>query len=60
MYLPLQGIPTYQDLQNYPSVHLTRPHEWDPSVSDNEHPKNNEEPDWSIDPNENFQFDLNC
>ena len=29
MYLQLQGIPTDQDLQNYPSVHLTGPHEWD-------------------------------
>ena len=26
MYLQLQGIPTDQDLQNYPSVHLTSPH----------------------------------
>ena len=32
MYLQLQGIPTDQHLQNYPSVHLTSPHEWDPSV----------------------------
>ena len=30
MYLELLGIPT--DLQIYPSVHLTSPHEWDPSV----------------------------
>ena len=42
MYLQLQGIPTDQDLQNYPSVHLTSPHEWDPSVLDYEHPENNE------------------
>ena len=34
MYLQLQGIPTDQDLQNYPSVHLTSPHEWDLSVLD--------------------------
>ena len=34
MYLQLQGIPTDQDLQNYPSVHLTSLHEWDPSVLD--------------------------
>ena len=34
MYLQLQGIPTDQDLQNYPSVHLTSSHEWDPSVLD--------------------------
>ena len=59
MYLQLQGIPTDQDLQNYPSVHLTSPHEWDPSVSDYEHPENNGEPDWAIDPNENFLFDPN-
>ena len=59
MYLQLQGIPTDQDLQNYPSVHLTSPHEWDPSVLDYEHPENNGEPDWAIDLNENFQFDPN-
>ena len=59
MYLQLQGIPTSQDLHNYPSVHLTSPHEWDPSVLDYEHPENNGEPDWAIDPNENFQFDPN-
>ena len=59
MYLQLQGIPADQDLQNYPSVHLTCPHEWDPSVLDYEHPENNGEPDWAIDPNKNFQFDPN-
>ena len=59
MYIQLQGIPTDQDLQNYPSVHLTSPHEWDPSVLDYEHPENNGEPDWAIDPSENFQFDPN-
>ena len=59
MYLQLQGIPTDQDLQNYPSVHLTSPHEWDPSVLDYEHPENNGEPDWAIDANENLQFDPN-
>ena len=48
MYLQLQGIPTDQDLQNYPSVHLTSPHGWDPSVFDYEHPENNGEPDWTI------------
>ena len=59
MYLQLQGIPTDQDLQNYPFVHLTSPHEWDPSVLDYEHPENNGEPDWAIDPNKNFQFHPN-
>ena len=59
MYLGLPGIPTDKDLQTDPSVHLTSPHEWDPSVLDYEHPENNGEPDWAIDPNENFQFDPN-
>ena len=59
MYLQLLGIPTDQDLQNYTSVHLTSPHEWDPAVLDYEHPENNGEPDWAIDPNKNFQFDPN-
>ena len=56
MYLQLQGIPTDQDLQNYPSGHLSSSHEWDICVLDYEHPENNGEPDWAIDPNENFQF----
>ena len=57
MYLELQCIPTDKDLQTYPSVHLTSPHEWDPSVLDYQHPENDQEPDWAIDPTENFQFD---
>ena len=56
MYLQLQGIPTDQDLQNYPSVHHTSPHEWDPSVLDYEHPENNGEPNLAIDPNETFSW----
>ena len=28
MHLQLQDIPTDQDLQHYPSAHLTSPHEW--------------------------------
>ena len=32
---------------------------WDPSVLDYEHPENNGESDWAIDPNENFQFNPN-
>ena len=56
MYLELQGVQTDKDLQTYPSVHLTSPHEWDPSVLDYEHPENNGEPDWAIDPTGNFWF----
>ena len=59
MYLELEGTPTDEDLQTYPSVHLTSPHEWDPSILDYEHPEKNGESDWAIDPNENFQFDPN-
>ena len=59
MYLELQGIPIDKDLQTYPSVHLTSPHEWDPSVMYYQHPDDNGEPDWAIDLNERFQFDPN-
>ena len=59
MYLELQGIPTDKDLQTYPSVHLTSPDEWDPSVLDYEHPEDNGDPDWAIDPNERLQFGPN-
>ena len=34
MYHSLLGKPTDQDLERYPAVHLTGPHEWDPSVLD--------------------------
>ena len=59
MYSELKGIPTDKDLQTYPSVHLTGPHEWDPSVLDYEHCDDNGEPHWAIDPNKKFQFDTN-
>ena len=59
MYLKLHGIPIDKDLQTYPSVHLTSPHELDPSVLDYEHPKNNVEPEWAIDSNGNIGFDPN-
>ena len=32
MYLSILGKPTDKDLERYPAVHLTGPHEWDPSV----------------------------
>ena len=38
MYLSIIGKPTDQDLERYPAVHLTGPHEWDPSVLDYTHP----------------------
>ena len=59
MYLELQSVPTDKELQRYPSVYLTSPHEWHPSILDYEHPGNNGKPDWTIDPTKNFQFDPN-
>ena len=34
MYMSLLGQPTDADLNTYPHVLLTGPHEWDPSVLD--------------------------
>ena len=49
IYLTFLGIPTDKDLQTYPSVHLTSPQEWDPSVLDYVHPKDNREPNSTYD-----------
>ena len=38
MYLSIIGKPTNADLERYPAVHLTGPHEWDPTVLDYNHP----------------------
>ena len=43
----------------YPAVHLTGPHEWDPSVLEYTHPSGGGEPPWSNDPDERFAFDPN-
>ena len=43
----------------YLAVHLTGPHQWDPSVLDYSYPSADGEPKWSTDPNEWFAFDLN-
>ena len=59
MYLSILGKPTDKDLERYPAVHLTRPHEWDPSVLDYTHPSGDGEPPWSNDPNERSAFDPN-
>ena len=37
-------------------MHLTEPHEWDPSVLDFTHPSGDQEPPLSNDPNERFAF----
>ena len=59
MHLSLLGKPTDQDLDRYPAVHLTGPHEWDPSVLDYTHPSGDGEPPWSNDPAERYAFDPN-
>ena len=38
-------------------MHLTGPHEWDPSVLDYTHPSGDGEPPWSNGPDERFAFD---
>ena len=57
MYLKLHGIPTDKDLQTYPFVHLASPQEWDPSVLDYVHPKDNGEPNSTYDSVEKCQVD---
>ena len=57
MYLSIIGKPTDADLERYTAVHLTGPHEWDPSVLDYTHPAGDGELPWSIDPDERFAFD---
>ena len=44
MYLSIVGKPTDKDLERYPAVHLTGPHEWDPSVLDYTYPSGDGEP----------------
>ena len=59
MYLSILGKPTDTDLERYPAVHLTGPHEWDASVVDYTHPSGDGEPPWSNDPDERYAFDPN-
>ena len=44
MYLSILGKLTDKDLERYPAVHLTGPHEWDPSFLDYTHPSGDGEP----------------
>ena len=59
MYLSLLGKPSDEDVMRYPAVHLTGPHEWDPSILDFSHPSGDREPPLSNDLNERFTFDPN-
>ena len=59
MYLSIIRKPNDTDLERYPAVHLTGPHEWDPSVLDYTHLSGDGGPPWSNDPDERFDFDPN-
>ena len=59
MYLSILGKPTDTDLERYPAVHLTGPHEWDPSVLDYTQSSGDRKPPWPNDPDERFAFDPN-
>ena len=49
MYMNLLGKPTDTDLDTFPHVLLTGPHEWDPSVLDYTHPATAGDPTWAPD-----------
>ena len=57
MYMSLLGKPTVKDLDQYPYVVLTSPHEWNPSVLDYSHPNTHGYPSWSPDPSAGDQHD---
>ena len=48
----LLGKPTDTELNTYPHVLLTGPHEWDPSVLDYTHPTTSGDPTWDPDPSQ--------
>ena len=50
MYMSILGRPTDQDLDQYPHVLLTSPHEWDLSVLDYAHPDTHGYLSWAPDP----------
>ena len=45
--MSLLGKPTDADLNTYPHVLLTGPHEWDPCVLDYTHPTTSGDPTWA-------------
>ena len=59
MYLSIIGKSTDKDYERYPAMHLTGPHDWDPSVLDYSSPSGDGESPWSNDPDERFAFDPN-
>ena len=59
MYLSILGKPTDEELVNYPSVHLTSIHEWDPSVLDLSYLDGEGEPVWACVPQHLDLLDTN-
>ena len=60
MYLEFIDTPTDKNVQKYPSVYLTSPHEWDPSALDYVQPDGNGKTSWSTDLIDRSQYDPNC
>ena len=56
MYMNLLGKPTDADLNTYPHVFLTGPHEWDPSVLEYTHPTTSGDPTWALDPSQHLHM----
>ena len=57
MYMNLLGKPIDADLNTFPHVLLTGPHEWDPSVLDYTHPTTVGDPTWAPDPSQHGAHD---
>ena len=57
MYMNLLGKPTDADLNTYPHVLLTGPHEWDPSVPDYTFPTTSGDPTRAPDPSQHGAHD---
>ena len=57
MYMSILGKPTDQDLDQYPHVLVTSPHEWAPSVTGYALPCTCGYPSWAPDPSVSYQHD---
>ena len=57
IYMNLLGKPADADLDTFPHVLLTGPHEWDPSVLDYTHPATAGDPTWAPDPSQHRAHD---
>ena len=57
IHMSIVGKPTDQDLDQYPHILLTSPHEWAPSVLDYAHPSTYGYPSWAPDPSATDQHD---